>query len=250
MSLLDTTEELRRHRALLEELIDDPRRLGPDFQPIRRLGPDADGDPVGFKATGRGQTGTALSSTLALLESAQATGLVERLDWAFRCLALDVAAEAGVTAEVSLTPEPETYGSACPPRLFTAFSRGRRALKVAAEVPAAAFARADLESAVAEFRSWGWRIVADDVSDLIASDPSVLRRLEALRPEVVKLDLTKPGRSTVGTSAGVRQLMEWASGAGVEVMAVGVDSQVQAGVATDLGATLGRGRLLGAPGPL
>lgn len=250
MTLLDTTEELRRHRALLEELIDDPRRLGPDFQPVRRLGPDAPSEPVGLKATGRGQSGTALSSTLALLESAQATGLVERLDWAFRCLALDVAAEAGVTSEVFLTPEPETYGSACPPRLFTSFSRGRRALKVAAEVPVSAFARADLERAVEEFRGWGWRIVVDDVSDLLSSDPSVLGRLTALRPDVVKLDLSQAGRSTVGTAVGVRQLVDWASDTGVEVMAVGVDSQVLSGVATDLGATLGRGRLLGAPGPL
>jgi EAL domain-containing protein (putative c-di-GMP-specific phosphodiesterase class I) len=247
MTLTDTTDELRRHRALLEELIDDPRRLGPDFQPVRRLDTD---EVVALKATGRGQAGTELSSTLALLESAQATGLVERLDWAFRCLALDVLVEAGVTAELLVTPEPETYGSACPPRLATAFGRGRRALRVGAEVPVAAFARRDLESAVAEFRGWGWRIVADDVADLLAEDPSVLARLTALRPDVVKLDLTRPGRSTVGTSAGVQQLLEWALETRVEVMAVGVDTQVLRGVATDLGAVLGRGRLLGVPGAL
>jgi EAL domain-containing protein (putative c-di-GMP-specific phosphodiesterase class I) len=247
MTLLDTTEQLRRHRALLEELIEDPSRLGPDFQPVRRL---SDDDLVGLKATGRGQAGTELSSTLALLESAQATGLVERLDWAFRCLALDVALEAGVSTEVLLTPEPETYGSPCPPRLATAFGRGRRALRVAAEVPVAAFERSDLEAAVAEFRGWGWRIVVDDVADLLARDPDALRRLTQLRPDVVKLDLTRPGRSTVGTAAGVHQLVDWAQGAGVEVLAVGVDTQVLRGVATDLGATLGRGRLLGVPGPL
>ncbi len=251
MTLLDTTDELRRNRALLEDLIDDPRRLGPDFQPVRRLLPVEGGDDlVGLKATGRGQSGTALSSTLALLESAQATGLVERLDWAFRCLALDVLIEAGSSTELFLTPEPETYGSACPPRLATAFGRGRRAVKVAAEIPLAAFGRSDLAAAVAEFRGWGWRIVLDDVADLVAADPAALTRLSELRPDVIKLDLTRPGRSTVGTADGVKVLLDWANGQGVDVLAIGVDSPILRGVATDLGATLGRGRLLGAPGPL
>ena len=242
MNLLDSTEKARRDRVLIEALIDDPSRLGPDFQPIKNLSDDS---LVGYKATGRGQTGTDLDSTLALLSSAQSSGLVERLDWAFRCLAFDVAAEAGVTAEIHLTPEPETFGSPCPPRLATAFGRGRRSIKVAAEVQGPAFAQASLESAVAEWRGWGWKVVVADVAHLY--DPALLRRLDQLRPDAVQVDLSKPGRES---DPAVKEILSWASGAGIALHALAVDNDVRRQQALDLGAVAGRGRLLGVPGPL
>lgn len=244
MSLSDSVEKLRNDRALLERLIENPEQLGPDFQPVRTL---ADDTLVGYKATGRGQAGTELDNTLALLESAQGLGLVERLDWAFRCLAFDQYLERGVDVEMWITPEPETYGSPCPPRLATSWGRGRRGVKVAAEVPAHAFADpASLRSGVEEFRGWGWRIVADDVADV----PGGVGLLDQVRPDVVKLDLDKPGRSPGMVSAGVRELLDHAQRRGIEVIALGVDSDARRNAAIDLGATLGRGRLLGAPGPL
>lgn len=242
MSLMDSTEKMRRDRVLIEQLIEDPRRLGPDFQPIKSL---ADGSLVGYKATGRGQTGTDLDSTLALLTSAQSSGLVERLDWAFRCLALDVAADAGLTAEVHLTPEPETYNSPCPPRLATSFGRGRRALKIAAEVHAAAFDHPGLDAAVAEWRGWGWKVVVADVADLF--DATLLRRLDQIRPDVLQVDLAKPGRES---DPSARELLNWAGATGVQVHALGVDSEARRDQALALGAVAGRGRLVGAPGPL
>jgi EAL domain-containing protein (putative c-di-GMP-specific phosphodiesterase class I) len=244
MSLLSSVEKLRNDRALIETLIERPEQLGPDFQPVRVL---ADDTLVGYKATGRGQAGTQLNSTLALLESAQGLGLVERLDWAFRCLAFDVFIERGVDVEMWITPEPETYGSACPPRLATSWGRGRRTVKVAAEVPAHAFADpASLRGGVEEFRGWGWRIVADDVADV----PGAVGLLDQVRPDVVKLDLDKPGRHPGAVSDGVRAMLEHASRRGIEVVALGVDTEQRRSAARDLGATLGRGRLLGPPGPL
>jgi EAL domain-containing protein (putative c-di-GMP-specific phosphodiesterase class I) len=244
MSLASSVEKLRNDRALLEALIDRPEQLGPDFQAVRVL---ADDTIVGWKATGRGQAGTELNSTLALLESAQGLGLVERLDWAFRCLAFDVFLERGVEAEMWITPEPETYGSACPPRLATSWGRGRRGVRVAAEVPAHAFADpAALRSGVEEFRGWGWRIVADDVADV----PGGVGLLDQVRPDVVKLDLDKPGRHPGMVGDGVRAMLEHCARRGIEVVALGVDSESRRDAARDLGATLGRGRLLGSPGPL
>jgi len=113
-SLVTALDRTRRTRALVEELINDPAQLGPDFQPVRRLTDDA---VVGWKATGRGRPGTELADTLALLDEAASLGLVERLDWAFRALVFDRAVLAGVRETVHLTPEPQTYLSACPPRL-------------------------------------------------------------------------------------------------------------------------------------
>lgn len=239
MTLLDTTEKIRRDRVLIEALIDDPSRLGPDFQPIKNLHDDT---LVGYKATGRGQAGTDLDSTLGLLASAQSSGLLERLDWAFRCLAFDVALAAGTAAEIHLTPEPETFGASCPPRLATAFGRGRRALNVAAEVHAQAFEQAGLEAAVAEWRGWGWRVIVADVSSTL--DATLLARLDLLRPDAVQVDLAQP----VGSRT--QELIDWATAASVEVHALGIDSETRRTQAKALGAVVGRGTLLGFPAAL
>lgn len=241
MTLLDTTEKLRHDRGLIERLIEDPSRLGPDFQPVVRL---ADGMPVAFKATGRGEQGSDLESTLQLLESAKSTGLVERLDWAFRCLALDTCATAHLGTELHLTPEPETYGGACPPRLASAFARGCREVKVAAELHEDGLRHPRLDSALREWRTWGWRIVLSDLSHLV--DAVLLRQLDHVRPDVVQLDVSR------ATAAGPQaaSLLEWAAANEAEVHATGVDLEPRRALAVDLGAVAGRGRLLGAPGPL
>src|SRR4051794_40162349 len=162
-SLVTALDRTRRTRALVEELINDPAQLGPDFQPVRRL---TDDSLVGWKATGRGRPGTELADTLALLDEAASLGLVERLDWAFRALVFERALEAGVRETMHLTPEPQTYLGPCPPRLAVAIGRGRRELDVAAEVHADGIADlALLERAVAEMRGWGWAVVLADVAD-------------------------------------------------------------------------------------
>lgn len=242
MTLSDTTDRIRRDRELLEQLIDDPTPLGPDFAPVRSL---TDETLIAYKATGRGQIGTELNSTLALLSSAQSSGLVERLDWSFRCLAFDVATEAGLDVELHLTPEPETFLSMCPPRLTTSFGRGRRLHKIGCEVHAAGFAEDSLESAANEWRGWGWKIIVADVSELV--DPAFLRRLSQLQPDVVQVDLGKPRRES---DLGVAQLLAWATESGVAIHALGVDNDVRRQQAIDLGAVAGRGLLFGPPGAI
>ena len=234
-------DRTRRTRALVEELINDPAQLGPDFQPVRRLTDDA---VVGWKATGRGRPGTELADTLALLGEAASLGLVERLDWAFRALVFDRAVLAGVRETVHLTPEPQTYLSACPPRLAVSVGRGRRELAVAAEVHDDGLADLRLlEQAVAEMRGWGWQIVLADVAD----ERDALRAVDLVRPDVVQVDLSRAGRPG---SAAVAAFLEAGLSVGAEVMALGVDSAGQRAEAMALGATVGRGLLLGTPGPL
>jgi EAL domain-containing protein (putative c-di-GMP-specific phosphodiesterase class I) len=240
-SLVAALDRTRRTRALVEELIADPSQLGPDFQPVRRLTDDA---VVGWKATGRGRPGTELADTLALLGEAASLGLVERLDWAFRALVFDLAVEAGLRETVHLTPEPQTYLGACPPRLAVSVGRGRRELAVAAEVHGDALADLHLlERAVAEMRGWGWQVVLADVAD----EPDALRAVELVRPDTVQVDLSRPGRAG---SRALEQFLEAGLSVGAEVMALGVDGPVQRAEAVALGATVGRGLLLGTPGPL
>jgi EAL domain-containing protein (putative c-di-GMP-specific phosphodiesterase class I) len=238
VTLADQLGQTRRTRALIEEVIAGPGQLGPDFAPIRRLDDDA---LVGWKATGRGLPGTELADTLALLAGAASVGLVERLDWAFRCLAFARAVDAGVDVPLHITPEPETFVSACPPRLAVSFGRGRRALSVAAEIHDDAFADIGrLRAALAEFREWGWAIVLADACDL----PEATHAMSWLSPDIVQVDLSVPGHLH---SPAVRRMVATATECGAQVMALGVDSSLRRSEAVELGATLGRGTLLGAP---
>ena len=241
MTLSDELDRTRRTRSLIEELIADPAQLGPDFQAIRRLEDDT---LVGWKATGRGKPGTDVADTLALLAGAQSLGLVERLDWAFRCLAFDTSLAAGVAVPLHITPEPETFESPCPPRLAVSFGRGRRGLTVAAELHHDAFVDlGKLRRSVEEFRSWGWRIVLADV----AGEPGVEQALPWLVPDIVQVDLDRPAR---GADPRVRAIIGAALDRGSEVMALGVDSPRRRDEAVGVGATTGRGHLFGSPGAL
>ncbi len=241
-TLRDDLERTRRNRELIEGLISDPSKVGPLFAPICRLDDDS---LVGHKATAAGQVGTDLSDTLALAEGAQAVGLIERLDWAFRCHTFDVALAAGLaTHELHLTVEPETYGSICPPRLIVSHSRGKRELTIVDEIPLNAFDDLPkLHRTLEEFRDWGWRTVVVDVAD----DPAALAAVPAMRPSAIQIDLDLPGRDAQAPSAAVRRLLTIAHDCGAEIMALGVDTARRRDQARELGATTGRGLLYGAP---
>jgi EAL domain-containing protein (putative c-di-GMP-specific phosphodiesterase class I) len=234
-------EHSRRTRAAIEALIATPQMLGPDFQPIRRF---SDGELVGYKATGRGAPGTEVGDTLSLLRGAQSLGLVERLDWSFRCHAFDVAVDAGLDVPVHLTPEPETFGSMCPPRLAVSFSRGRRELTVVAEIHEDSLAEGDrLRAAIDEMRGWGWRFSLADLADV----PAASSALGWIAPAFVQVDLSTPGRLD---QPAVRRWLDSAGEHGVEVMALGVDSAALRDEAVAAGATCGRGAVIGAAGDL
>jgi EAL domain-containing protein (putative c-di-GMP-specific phosphodiesterase class I) len=245
--LVDELDRTRRTRSLVEELIADPGRLGPDLQPVRQVDATGPGEVVAWKATGRGQPGTELADTLALLAGAASLGLVERLDWAFRVLVLDTVVAAGLTEPVHLTPEPETFGGACPPRLAVAFGRGRRAVAVAAEVHADAFADPRrLTLALEEYRGWGWQVVLADVGDEMLASRATEDLARRLSPDVVQVDLGRSGGPR-SDSPGTARLLALAGEVGAELMTVGVDTSARLTEAVALGATLGRGLVLGAP---
>jgi EAL domain-containing protein (putative c-di-GMP-specific phosphodiesterase class I) len=237
-------DETRRTRELVEALIAQPSRLGPDFMPIRRLDAASPGQAplLGWKATGRGEHGTEVADTLSLLEKAATLGLVERLDWAFRCHTFDVALDAGLVGELHLTPEPETFGGACPPRLAVSWLRGRRALSVCAELHADAFDdETRLLAAVEEMQGWGWHIVYADLLGS-GSEAAALRLLPRLRPAYVQVDLATTARHG---EAAVRRLLDSGAENGAQAMALGVDTAARLDEALGLGAVYGRGQLIG-----
>ena len=156
---------------------------------------------VGWKATGRGRPGTELADTLALLAGAASLGLVERLDWAFRCLAFDRAVMPGSPYPCTSRPSPRRSSARAHPGWPSPSARGRRALSVAAEIHDDSFADVGrLRSAVHEFREWGWSIVLADVSDV----PEATRAMSWLSPDIVQVDLSLPGHGELprGTTCG------------------------------------------------
>ena len=124
--------------------------------------------------------------------------------------------------ELHLTPEPETFGAPCPPRLAVSVLRGSRALTVCAEVHADGFAdETRLLAAADEMASWGWHLVFADLVGTSAL-PSALRLADRLRPAYVQVDLSVPGRAADPRTA---SWVEAAQSVGASVMALGVDTQ-------------------------
>jgi EAL domain-containing protein (putative c-di-GMP-specific phosphodiesterase class I) len=242
MQLCDELEQTYRTRQLIDALLADPRQLGPDYEPIHAL----DGDAlVGFKATGRGAPGTELADTLSLLDGARSLGFVERIDWAFRALAVEDMLQ-GPDVTLHLTPEPETFNAACPPRFAAILSRANRELKIAAELHAEAFANGvALDAGLSEIRAWGWQVVLADIAD----DSEALRHAARVRPDIVQIDLRLPGRNAAPEGS-VKRLLALAADCGAQVMALGVDSPASRDIAVTLGASTARGEIFGSAGPL
>jgi EAL domain-containing protein (putative c-di-GMP-specific phosphodiesterase class I) len=242
-ALTSDLDRTRRTRELVERLIAQPSLLGPDFAPIRRLDPAGPETAplLGWKATGRGTPGTHVADALSLLAEAATVGLVERLDWAFRAHTFDVAVDAGMLGELHLTPEPDTFGTPCPPRLAVAVLRGRRALSVCAEVHEDAFRdERRLLAAVDEMRGWGWQLVLADLAGTPA-ETDALGLLPRLRPAYVHVDMGRPD------GPGGRRWRSAAVEAGAQLLAVGVDTRERLERAVAEGAAYGRGALLGGP---
>jgi EAL domain-containing protein (putative c-di-GMP-specific phosphodiesterase class I) len=146
-----------------------------------------------------------------------------------------------------LTPEPETYVAACPPRFAGVMSRANRELTIAAEVHAEAFADGvELEAGIREIRDWGWGVVMADIAD----DEVALERAPTIQADIVQIDLRLPGRAESDEHHGVRRLIALAHEWGASVMALGVDSQAARNRAVTLGANAARGAMFGFPGPL
>jgi EAL domain-containing protein (putative c-di-GMP-specific phosphodiesterase class I) len=236
VTLASDLERSRRTRVAIENLIANPELLGPILQPITRL---SDGALVGHKATGRGSGDTEVADTLSLLDGAKSLGLVERLDWAFRCHTFTVALRTSGLGELHLTPEPETFGAACPPRLSAVWARGLRELDVVAELHEDAFADlAVLRRACDEMRGWGWRFAVADLADTAdtADCAGVAPTLAWIKLAYVEVDLGQPGR--IGQPA-VRRWMAAGRAVGAQVLAVNVEPSAVAN-AKAAGADLAR----------
>ncbi|HET8970795.1 MAG TPA: hypothetical protein VFN19_07040 [Candidatus Nanopelagicales bacterium] len=193
--LLDTLARTRRTRSKVEELISDPARLAVTFRRI--VSAEDHTEVLGWHA----QPGGGPTDLASLLAEAGRLGLAERLDWALRCHTFDLAVAADLPGELHLSPDPSTFGTACPPRLAVPFLQGRRSLAVVAELTPAAFIdQRRTSAAIGQMREWGWQFAYPD----LAGDPaqsSAQQLLATIRPAYVRLDVSRDTHSELPAAA-------------------------------------------------
>jgi EAL domain-containing protein (putative c-di-GMP-specific phosphodiesterase class I) len=237
----------RARTPWLPEVLDGPG-LVPHFQPVVRL---ADGAVSGQEALMRAEVEGREIGAGEIVAAARAHDRLMSFDVRARSIAVERGfplLPAGQALHVNLTPtaiyDPDTG-------LRTTWAAARRA---GADLRRICFdvgetdAFPDLEllrAIVARLRERGARVALDDVGGGIRS----LDRLDALRPDLVKLD--RELVAGIDSDAARRTLFAAVAGRahelGVEVVAEGVETPAELQAVRELGADCAQGNLLGAP---
>lgn len=222
--------------------------LTPRFQPVVDL---EDGHVLGYEALIRGPSGSALESPGALFESARDQGRVTELDLLSRIAAFREVEAAGLGSGATLfvNLEPAAVGRRAPAELREAALAGPRGVRVVIEVTERSLTAdpAGLLRAVAELREQGFGVALDDVG----ADDRSLALMPFLRPDVIKLDLTLvQNRPSVNAATILNAVSAQVERTGAQVLAEGIETEAQIGVARSLGATLAQGYLFGRPAAL
>jgi len=208
------------------------------FQPIVDL---RDGSVVGYEALARPLDGT---SPEQLFATARAEGRLSEVDRECRAEALRDAAAAGLGAPFALflnadagaleldLPDLPVSG----PTLVIEVTEN-----ALIERPEAVL------RTLTTLRTRGWGVSLDDVG----GDSRSLAMMPLLYPDVIKLDLRLLAeRSDADLARIVTAVGAKAERSRANVLAEGIDSDAQLELARAIGATLGQGYMLGAPGPL
>ena len=222
--------------------------LYPHLQPIVSL---ADGRTYGFESLLRGQVGDRELNGGEIVAAAQAHGAIFTLDLVGRTVALEQGMPKLIDDEVlfvNFTPT-AIYDPAVCLRTTWAIARrhGLPMERICFEVveteqyPDLDFLRRILD----EYRGQGAMVALDD----LGAGHSSLTYLDALRPDLVKLDRAlvsgidaDPSRQRL-----VGALIDYAHELDVRVVAEGIETESELAAVRDLGADLGQGWYLGRP---
>ena len=220
----------------------------PHLQPIVSL---SDGRTYGYESLLRGQVGGRELNGGEIVAAAQAHGAIFTLDLVGRTVALEQGMPKLVDDEilfVNFTPTAIYDPEVC---LRTTWAIARRhglsmericfEVVETEEYPDVAFLRRILD----EYRGQGAMVALDD----LGAGHSSLTYLDALRPDVVKLDRAlingidddPPRQRLVGA------LIDYAHELDIRVVAEGIETEPELAVISELGADLGQGWYLGRP---
>ncbi len=229
--------------ALLES-----RQVTSVFQPLVHL---VTGEVVGFEALSRGPKGSPFASATALFGQAAVAGLEAELDWVCLGSAFEGFSSAGAPPSTSLFVNMSVglHLDRCPPDIQRIVARAESSMRVFIEVNDTALAAdpAGVLATVDRARELGWGISVDDV----ASSPGCLSVLPLVSADVVKLDMRMLRQDEPGDFApAVGPLLKYVESSGATLVVKGIESEADMQFARALGATVGQGYHLGAPGPI
>ena len=222
--------------------------LYPHLQPIVSL---TDGRTYGFESLLRGRVGERELNGGEIVAAARAHGAIFTLDLVGRTVALEQGMPKLIDDEilfVNFTPTAIYDPEVCLRTTWAiarrhGFSMDRICFEVVEteQYPDLEF----LQRILDEYRAQGAMVALDD----LGAGHSSLTYLEALRPDVVKLDRElitgidgDPARQRL-----VGALIDYAHELDVRVVAEGIETEAQLAVIGDLGADLGQGWYLGRP---
>lgn len=222
--------------------------LTPHFQPLVDL---ESGQVVAYEALIRGPRGSNLEHPGALFAAAHAADRLTELDLRCRIAAFRTAEAAGMAAGHTLfvNLEPSAVGRRAPAELEAAAFAPPPGAQVVIEITERSLTAdpAGLLRAVAELREQGFAIAIDDVG----ADDRSLALMPFLAPDVIKLDLALvQGRPSVQKATILNAISAQVERTGAQVVAEGIETEDQVGVARSLGATLAQGYLFSRPEPL
>jgi diguanylate cyclase (GGDEF)-like protein len=220
------------------------------YQPIVRL---EDRSVVGYEALARLRGMSADEDVEELFATAKSLGLLRDLDWlgrrvglagAQRLLAPGTALFINVSSVALLDPVHEVDQM-----LLLCRWAGRSPDEVVLEITEreAIPDVGRLRGVLAAHREHGFRFALDDVGD----GHSTLEVLTAARPEFVKVARSLVlGTKGDASTATIRATVEFTRTTGGEVVAEGIETDLQAELMARLGVTCGQGWLFGRPSPL
>lgn len=219
------------------------RRVDVHLQEIVSL---ADGRPVAYEALARGPEGTPLREPGLLLDAASRHGLRAELEHACLASALDIVPRLPGPARLAVNLSPDLFATPPARRLADVAGLGRRLiLEVTEQLPIPEPER--LAGELERHRRAGAKIALDDAGCGYLN----MDLVRALRPDVVKLCLTVTRRVGRGAEvlASVRRTVAAVRAAGAEALAEGVETEEQAALMRECGATLAQGLFFSAPRP-
>ncbi|MDE0805258.1 MAG: EAL domain-containing protein, partial [Acidimicrobiales bacterium] len=166
------------------------RHIAPVFQPVLWLD---DLSVAGYEALSRGPESSAFALPLDLLAAARVYGVVDELESAMTCAAIDAVLEQPWDRSVALFANLEPGAMAAPPlpaavqALERAEADGIRVVAEITERSLLAHPAALIASSTA-IRSRGWGVAMDDAG--AGGGDETLTLLWVLQPDVVKLDMS------------------------------------------------------------
>lgn len=202
---------------------------------------------VGYEALSRGPQDSPLASPVAMFAAAAELDRLRDLDWLCRSAAVDGARTASFRHPLSLfvNAEPAALGAAGDRALWESMND----LRCFAEVTERALAGdpAGLLRAIDQVREADWGIALDD----IGANPVSLALVPAVRPDVLKLDISLlQGEQDLAVTRVLHAVLAEAQASGAVVVAEGIETEQHLELASSWGVRLGQGYLLGRPAPL